>query len=110
MEENTSRNLSVVLCGKPEPKVQWFVGGNQTDSDISSRRLDNVTYRYTKNIMFTPNLCKKTVKYVASNNGTQVEGSSIVTISCKYLLKLLAKGLFMNCLYAQITGPPQFYL
>ena len=86
VEENTSRNLSIVLCGNPQPVVTWFLNGNtnMTNTLNASTNADKHEYTYYKYIRLNNNdFCNNEVSYNATGAYDSLERKSTIKLSCK---------------------------
>ena len=87
VEENSSRNLSMVLCGNPQPLVKWFLHDkeNMTNTGNASTNAEKHEYTYYKYIKCNNNdFRNKEISYNATGaTGAygSVEGTSTIKLS-----------------------------
>ena len=84
MYETQNKSISIVLCGKQEPRVYWFINGEEINTGVSSREIGSHEYLYEVNFL-NQTLCGGVLSYNATGHGKDINGSTNLSVDCKYI-------------------------
>lgn len=84
MPEPHNKSISIVLCGKQEPRVYWFINGEEINTGVNSTKIGSHEYLYEVNFI-KQTLCGGVLSYNATGHGKDISGSTNLLVDCKYI-------------------------